>query len=183
MGSLRLTGGALRSRRVPTPGGRGVRPTPARVKEALFSILGDRVAGASVLDLFAGTGALAFEALSRGAERAVLVEGHRPTAAALSTTAQALGLADRVTVVNAPVERAVLRLDGPYDLVFADPPYALAPPWAVFAALRARGAFAPGGLVVYEYSSRNAPGDHADFTVARTERYGEVALAFVHPHA
>jgi 16S rRNA (guanine966-N2)-methyltransferase len=153
------------------------------VKEALFSILGDRVAGASVLDLFAGTGALAFEALSRGAERAVLVEGHRPTAAALSTTAQALGLADRVTVVNAPVERAVLRLDGPYDLVFADPPYALAPPWAVFAALRARGAFAPGGLVVYEYSSRNAPGDHADFTVARTERYGEVALAFVHPHA
>jgi 16S rRNA (guanine966-N2)-methyltransferase len=152
------------------------------VKEALFSILGDRVAGASVLDLFAGTGALGFEALSRGAERAVFVEGHRPTAAALKATAAALGLAARTTVVNAPVERAVSRLDGPYDLVFADPPYALAPPWTAFAAIRDRGAFAPGALLVYEYSARNAPGAHPAFTIDRTERYGEVALAFVTPH-
>ncbi len=172
----------MRSRRVPTPAGRNVRPTPARVKEALFSILGDRVAEASVLDLFAGTGALGFEALSRGAAHATFVEGHRPTANALSATASALGLTDRTTVIAAPAERAVVRLDGPYDLIFADPPYALAPPWELFAALRDRAAFAPGAMLVYEYSSRNAAGVHPRFTIDRTERYGEVALAFVHAH-
>ena len=83
MGTLRLTGGTLRSRSVRTPSGRAVRPTPARVKEALFSILADRIGNANVLDLFAGTGALGFEALSRGAAHATFVEQHRPTADAL----------------------------------------------------------------------------------------------------
>ena len=100
MGTLRLTGGTLRSRSVRTPSGRAVRPTPARVKEALFSILADRIDGAVVLDLFAGTGALGFEALSRGAAHGTFVEQHRPTAAALRGRAQALGLADRTTVLR-----------------------------------------------------------------------------------
>ena len=106
MGTLRLTGGTLRSRSVKTPSGRAVRPTPARVKEALFSILADRIADANVLDLFAGSGALGFEALSRGAAHATFVEQHRPTADALRGSAQALGLADRTTVLAMPAERA-----------------------------------------------------------------------------
>jgi 16S rRNA (guanine966-N2)-methyltransferase len=181
MGTLRLTGGTLRSRSVKTPSGRAVRPTPARVKEALFSILADRVDNAKVLDLFAGTGALGFEALSRGAAHATFVEQHRPTADALRGTADAFGLADRTTVLAVPAERAARMVEGRYDLVFADPPYAQAYPAAAFATLRERGVIDERSLVVYEHSSREpAPSDPA-FPVQRTAVYGEVALAFLHP--
>src|SRR5476649_617011 len=99
MGTLKLTGGTLRSRRVSAPSGRAVRHTPARVKEALFSILGSNVSGARVLDLFAGTGALGFEALSRGAAFVTFVEADRPVATALAKTARELDVADRCDVV------------------------------------------------------------------------------------
>ena len=181
MGTLRLTGGTLRSRSVKTPTGRAVRPTPARVKEALFSILADRVDNANVLDLFAGTGALGFEALSRGAAHATFVEQHRPTADALRGTARALGLAERTTVLALPADRAARTVEGRYDLVFADPPYAQAYPAAAFAALRERGAIDEQSLVIYEHSSREqAPADPA-FRLQRAAVYGEVALAFLNP--
>ncbi len=109
MGTLTITGGTLRSRRVSTPPGQAVRPTPARVKEALFSILAHRVDEARVLDLFAGSGALGFESLSRGAAHVTFVEKHRPTAHALTESAKTLGVAERVEVIAAPVERAVRR--------------------------------------------------------------------------
>ena len=114
MGTLTITGGTLRSRRVPTPPGRAVRPTPARVKEALFSILGSRVPGARVLDLFAGTGALGFESLSRGAAHATFVEKHRPTAERMQcgerlTSTPALGAYDheRMCLLQLPRQRGV----------------------------------------------------------------------------
>ena len=179
MGTLRLTGGALRSRSVRTPSGRAVRPTPARVKEALFSILSDRVVDANVLDLFAGTGALGFEALSRGAAHATFVEAHRPTADALRAAARDLGLGERATVVFAPAERAARTVTGRFDLVFADPPYVQPFPAAAFVALRERGAIDERSLIVYEHSARRpAPQDPA-FRVERTAVYGEVALAFL----
>ena len=183
MGTLRLTGGTLRSRSVRTPSGRAVRPTPARVKEALFSILSDRIAGAVVLDLFAGTGALGFEALSRGAAHATFVEAHRPTAAALRSASRDLGLGERTTVVALAAERAARLLDSRYDLVFADPPYAQPFPAAVFSALRERGALDERSLIVYEHSAREtAPADPA-FRLERSAHYGDVALAFLRPLA
>jgi 16S rRNA (guanine(966)-N(2))-methyltransferase RsmD len=181
MGTLTITGGTLRSRRVPTPPGRAVRPTPARVKEALFSILGSRVDDARVLDLFAGTGALGFESLSRGAAHVTFVEKHRPTADALRASARTLGIADHVEVINAPAERAVNAVPGRYDLVFADPPYANDYPAAAFATLRHRRAIDAETTVVYEHSAREpAPADPA-MQVERTERYGEVVLEFMRP--
>ncbi|MGB8266112.1 MAG: 16S rRNA (guanine(966)-N(2))-methyltransferase RsmD [Candidatus Velthaea sp.] len=185
MAKLRLTGGTLRSRRVSAPSGRAVRPTPARVKEALFSILAsaDRLAGACVLDLFAGSGALGFEALSRGAERVTFVEAHKPTAAALARTARELAVDGRCRIVAQPAERAARTLAGPYDLVFADPPYALPYPAAALGALRDRGALDPDALVVYEHSSRLGPPADPAFSLARSERYGAVALAFMTPVA
>jgi 16S rRNA (guanine966-N2)-methyltransferase len=181
MGTLTITGGTLRSRRVPTPPGRAVRPTPARVKEALFSILGSRVHEARVLDLFAGSGALGFESLSRGAAHVTFVEKHRPTADALRTAARALGIAEHVEVINAPAERAVHAVPGRYDLVFADPPYAHDYPAAAFAKLRDRRAIDAATTVVYEHSAREpAPADPA-MRVERTERYGEVVLEFMRP--
>ncbi len=183
MGTLTITGGTLRSRRVPTPPGRDVRPTPARVKEALFSILGPRVGDARVLDLFAGTGALGFESLSRGAAHVTFVERHRPTAEALRATARALGVADQVAVFNAPAERAVRAVEGHYDLVFADPPYAQPYPAAAFAALRARGAIDAATTVVYEHAARTAPPADPAMQLERDARYGEVALSFYRPQA
>jgi 16S rRNA (guanine966-N2)-methyltransferase len=179
MGTLRLTGGALRSRRVSAPSGRAVRPTPARVKEALFSILGNRIDGARVLDLFAGSGALGFEALSRGAAHVTFVESHRRTAAGLTRTAAELALAERCTIVVAPAERMAPRLGGRYDIVFADPPYALPYPAALFGRLRECGALDRETLVVYEHRSASAAPDDARFAVLRTARYGAVALSFL----
>ena len=183
MGTLTITGGTLRSRRVPTPPGRAVRPTPARVKEALFSILGARVDAARVLDLFAGSGALGFESLSRGAAHVTFVEKHRGTADALRAAARELGVADQVEVIAAPVERAVHAVAGRYDLVFADPPYAQPYPAAALGILRARRAIDVQTTVVFEHSSREpAPADAA-MHVERSERYGAVALAFLRPLA
>jgi 16S rRNA (guanine966-N2)-methyltransferase len=181
MGTLTITGGTLRSRRVPTPPGRAVRPTPARVKEALFSILGARVGDARVLDLFAGSGALGFESLSRGAAHVTFVEKHRPTADGLRAAARELGVDQHVDVIAAPAERAARALTGRYDLVFADPPYAHDYPRAAFAALRERRAIDPATTVVYEHSAREPAPDDPAMRVDRTERYGEVALAFMHP--
>jgi 16S rRNA (guanine966-N2)-methyltransferase len=181
MGTLTITGGTLRSRRVSTPAGRDVRPTPARVKEALFSILGSRLDGARVLDLFAGTGALGFESLSRGAAHVTFVERHRPTAEALRATARVLGVTERAAVVNAPAERAARVVEGRYDLVFADPPYAQPYPAAAFAALRERGAIDPQTTVVYEHAGRENPPQDPQMTLERSARYGDVALAFLRP--
>jgi 16S rRNA (guanine966-N2)-methyltransferase len=181
MGTLTITGGTLRSRRVPTPPGLAVRPTPARVKEALFSILGSRVAEARVLDLFAGSGALGFESLSRGATHVTFVEKHRPTAAALRAAACQLGVEARVEVIAAAAERAVCAVTGRYDLVFADPPYGAPYPGATLSTLRERRAIDASTTVVYEHSAHEAaPADPA-MRVERTERYGEVALAFLRP--
>jgi 16S rRNA (guanine966-N2)-methyltransferase len=164
---------------VSAPSGRAVRPTPSRVKEALFSILGSRIEGANVIDLFAGSGALGFEALSRGAAHATFVESHRATAAALGRTARSLGVEEHCTVIAATAERALTRLRGPYDIAFADPPYAQPYPAQLFAALRASGAFGPSTLLVYEHSSANAAPADGGFAVMRTARYGAVALSFL----
>jgi 16S rRNA (guanine966-N2)-methyltransferase len=177
--TLRLSGGELRSRRIAAPRGSAVRPTPGRVKEALFSIVGAGIEGARVLDLFAGTGAIGFEALSRGAAHATFVEQHAPTAAAIRTTAQNLGVADRVHVVCARAQRAAQALDGRYDFVYADPPFASAPPVDVFEALRKRATVDARTLVVYERRAGAPTVAFAGFTNEREARYGEVALQFM----
>src|SRR5512138_3126382 len=117
MAELRITGGELGGRRIQAPKGGKLRPTTERVREAVFSILGD-VSGARVLDLFSGTGALAIEALSRGAAEAVLVDT-RPAGARRNL--EALGLADRAETVRADALRFLRRAErSTYDLVLCD---------------------------------------------------------------
>jgi 16S rRNA (guanine(966)-N(2))-methyltransferase RsmD len=120
--------GELKGQRLVAPRGWKVRPTSDRVREAIFSALGERVVGARVLDLYCGTGALAIEALSRGAERAVLVD--QDTRPALGNV-QRLGLADRTELVRTDVGRWLSQVSsadaaGKFDLVFIDAPYRLA---------------------------------------------------------
>ncbi|HET7445224.1 MAG TPA: RsmD family RNA methyltransferase [Solirubrobacterales bacterium] len=125
---MRIIAGDLKGQRLVAPRGWKVRPTSDRVREATFSALGDRVEGARVLDLFCGTGALAIEALSRGAGAAVLVD--RDTRPALGNV-ERLGLAERVELVRAEAGRWLdkvsdLQCEGKFDLVFVDAPYRLA---------------------------------------------------------
>lgn len=179
--SPKITGGALGSRKLKSPKGTNVRPTPGRVKESLFSILMHRIDGSAVLDLFAGTGAIGFEAASRGAARVVSVESHRETAHAIEEAAGDLGLADRVSVVAAPAERALYRIEGPFDIVYMDPPYANEVPLQLFRLLRERNLLAPDALVIYEHAAKRILPDVPGYRSTREEVYGDVALAFFTP--
>jgi 16S rRNA (guanine966-N2)-methyltransferase len=178
---MRLSGGALRNRVIPAPAARAVRPTPGRVKEAIFSIVGTAVGDARALDLYAGSGAIGFEALSRGARAAVFVENNARQAGAIRKTAQLLGLSEAVCVVAADAARAAASLEGRFDFVYADPPYALPPPAAVFERLRERGAIDADTIAIYERRSGRSgrPLEAAGFETVREERYGEVLLQFV----
>jgi 16S rRNA (guanine966-N2)-methyltransferase len=181
---MRITGGELRSRALKAPRGTETRPTSDRVREALFSMLVSADAfgeGRSprVLDVFAGSGALAFEALSRGAEHAVLVDHAAPAVAVIRENARALGVASNVTVVPQRIERALASpaLAGPFDLVFCDPPYAdvRTPSFvAVLATLRAR--LGEGGLLVVEHASRDAPPEVPGTSVHVSRRYGDTTV-------
>jgi 16S rRNA (guanine966-N2)-methyltransferase len=171
---MRVIAGRLGGRRLTVPSGLGTRPTADRVREALFSVLGD-VGGAMVLDLYAGTGALGIEALSRGAAHATFVESARPALAALRANLAALGIEASARVVAQPVARAVPGLAGSFDLVLADPPYAaIAEVPAVLAALRA--ALAPGARIVVEHASRDAAPSVAGFAARPSRVYGDTAV-------
>lgn len=174
----KITGGHLGSRKLKSPKGTNVRPTPGRVKESLFSILMPRIEGASFLDLYSGTGAIGFEAASRGAARVVCVEGHRETALAIEEAVEQLGIGEVVEVLSAPVDRALYRLSGPFDLVYADPPYADPLPASMFHLLRERNLLAPEATVIYEHAARTILPEVPGYRSEREEVYGDVALAF-----
>ena len=176
---MRVVGGRLGGRRLRAVPGRETRPTSDRVREALFGILGQRVEGARVLDLFAGTGALAIEALSRGAASAVLVEQAAPAVAVIRANLDALHLNDRVKVRRTRAE-VYLRgqRDGPFDLVLLDPPYG-APIGLVAGVLGrlARTALAPGAVVAVEAAARaEAPPWPPGLEPEPPRRYGDTAV-------
>ena len=158
---MRITGGSLARRPIEAPRGDHTRPTTDRVREALFSILASRIdlEGARVLDLFAGSGALGLEALSRGAARCTFVERHGPTLSVARRNARSLGLEDRAAFVRGDA-LSVLDRDLEADLVLADPPYALDALATLPARVRLR--LAAGGLFVLEHDARhrfeNLPG-------------------------
>jgi 16S rRNA (guanine966-N2)-methyltransferase len=182
---LRIVGGRLSGRRFAGPKDTDARPTSDRVREALGSILDSRGAidGATVLDLYAGTGAFAFEMLSRGAASAVLVEGNRTASRAIRKNAEGLGLEVRIVELELgrdPLARVVEH--GPFSLVFADPPYRdAAAAVAVLVALARAHAFAPDAFVVLEHAARDTPFDEAalasdGLALFGRYRYGDTAV-------
>ena len=153
---MRVVAGDLRGRRLRAPRGRDVRPTSDRVREALFSLLAG-VEDARVLDLFAGSGALGIEALSRGASSAVFVDAARGSAAAVRANLEALGLHAEVHIRTAERFLATAAESGrQYDLVFIDPPYRLAGALSEPLSAALPPVLAPGARVVVE-SDRRAP--------------------------
>ena len=169
---VRIIGGAWRSRILRFPAARELRPTPDRVRETLFNWLGQRLDGLACLDLFAGSGALGFEALSRGAARVVMVERDRTVAAALRENAALLHAADAQVVLS----DALRYLDAPgerFDVVFLDPPYASDLAMQALAKLPPR--LNPGGRVYVESAAPLAP--PAPWRTLRDDRAGAVRYA------
>ncbi len=120
---MRIIAGEFRGRRLVAPSGPATRPTTDRVREAWFSMIGRP--GRLAVDLYAGTGALGFEALSRGAERVFFVERRRPALIAIRKNAEALGVSERIRILSVDVAdaRPALLREGPFDLIMADPPW------------------------------------------------------------
>jgi 16S rRNA (guanine966-N2)-methyltransferase len=158
------------------------------VREALFSILetAGPLEGTKVLDLYAGTGALALEALSRGAAEAVLVESSRDALAVIRGNVASLDLGDRARVIAGDVAAAVRRVarTGPFDVVFADPPWAVVEggePARALADLAAADGLASDARVVFEHAARTESPEVDGLVRVDTRRYGDTALTFYKP--
>lgn len=154
---MRIIGGALRGRSLSARDFANVRPTTDRARETIFNIVQNyvEIENAAVLDICAGSGALGFEALSRGAASCVYVENHRKTARAIGEAARAFGLEGRVNIVQQNALKALPTLTGmQFTLIFCDPPYALKLLNAVFSALDACQLAAPDALFVAEHDMR-----------------------------
>jgi 16S rRNA (guanine966-N2)-methyltransferase len=176
---VRVIAGELKGQRLVAPRGWKVRPTSDRVREAIFSALGERVLDARVLDLYCGTGALAIEALSRGAASAVLVD--RDTRPALGNV-QRLGLEERVELVRADVARWLEQVSsgsfaGKFDLVLVDAPYKLADPVTQDLNTHLPGLLAAGGRAVIESGARR-PLRIDSLEPLRQRRYGAADVSF-----
>jgi 16S rRNA (guanine966-N2)-methyltransferase len=182
---LRVIAGAHRGRKLVAPAGDRVRPTKDMVREAVFSALDARgaIVDASVLDLYAGTGALAIEALSRGAREATLVERDRFALEAIRTNIETLGLRDQTRVVSTDVSRflgGLLPGSAPFDLVLADPPYDLpaSSAAAILEALAAPGWCAADAIVSVERERRSPVDPPAGWRSDWERVFGDTLIAF-----
>ena len=175
---MRIIAGEFKGRRLKTPSWTSLRPTSDKLRETLFNILAPRVADARVLDLFAGTGAIGLESLSRGAAQAVFVDQDRRAAALIDENATLCGARDRCAIIRDTAERALQRpISGdPFDVIILDPPYDFAPLAPVLSAAAAH--LAPGGVVVLEHARRRPVPDAAGVRAARTVISGDSALTF-----
>lgn len=173
---VRVTGGAHRGRGLAVPP--GARPTEGRVREALFSIWSDRLEGARVLDLFAGSGVVGLEAVGRGALSALLIDEDRRAVEALEANASRLG-EKTVNIRRLTLPGGLGRLTeaGPFDLVYADPPYNFQPYDSLIAGVAPL--LATDGEMVVEHSSRrDMPVQAGTMVRVDTRKYGESSLSF-----
>jgi 16S rRNA (guanine966-N2)-methyltransferase len=180
---MRIIAGACKGRTLKAPTWDGLRPTSDRLRETLFNILAHRIDEARVLDVFAGTGAIGLEALSRGAVQAVFVESDRRAAALIDENAARCGVQDRCVIIRQAAEIALdaLRRRDPFDVIVCDPPYDRAELDDVLS--RSAALIAPDGIVVLEHAWRRTPPDVAALTLGRTVRSGDSALSFYRPVA
>jgi 16S rRNA (guanine966-N2)-methyltransferase len=173
---MRIVAGQFRGRQLKSPDWEGLRPTSDRLRETLFNILGPSVRGATVLDGYAGTGAIGIEALSRGAAAVTFVERDPRAVKLIEANLAALGATG--VIMRAGLADAAARLGGQvFDLIILDPPYA---DTAAARALDAVQALASSGAqVVVEHATRHvSPAEHSGFRLTRTVKAGDSALSF-----
>ena len=171
--STRITGGEFKGRILQTPKGNNTRPTSSRLRESLFSVLADEVNNAKVIDLYAGSGSVGIEAVSRGALNATLVENNFSATRVISANIQTLKAKERIFLNKGNAEQIWAGMQkGDYDIIFIDPPFVKEFP--DFSDIRSK--LAEGCTGVIQYPSRNFPEwlDMAD----KQKKYGESGLAF-----
>jgi 16S rRNA (guanine966-N2)-methyltransferase len=180
---LRVIGGRLKGRPLASPGGLAVRPTAGRVREAIFNILFSRINNAIVLDLFAGTGALGIEALSRGAARAVFVDNSPAALTVIKENLQACGLASTAGTLRQDATRSLSGLaafNTMFDLVFMDPPYDRGAVNSTLIALAGTGLLQTGALIVLEHSPRELiNNDIGRLHLQDRREYGRTIVSFL----
>jgi 16S rRNA (guanine966-N2)-methyltransferase len=175
---MRIIAGTHKGRTLKTPRWEGLRPTSDRLRETLFNILAPRIDGARVLDVFSGTGAVALEALSRGAAAATCIDSDRRAAKLIEENATLCGELNRCAIIRDVVERALRQPvpGGPFDIIVLDPPYEYA---GLDAAVQQAGnQRAAGGIVVLEHATRVTPPAAAGLALTRTVKSGDSALSF-----
>lgn len=173
---MRIITGTAKGCRLKAPKGMETRPTADRIKESLFNILGDRVYDAQVLDMFAGTGALGLEALSRGAESGVFID--KATAKLISENAEHTHLSDRAEVLKGDVFAVLNRLMSngrQFDIIFCDPPYHLGLSQRALELIDSSGLLKPGGLMIMEHGKdENDYPEVNSLELIRNQAYGAV---------
>jgi len=175
---MRLSGGLRARQTVLAPKGKRTRPTGAKVREALFDILGDRIAGARVLDLFSGSGALGFEAISRGANSCVFVDSDAAAVMAIRRNAvRLIGDTERFRIMPTHAVRALRILRGTFDVIMMDPPYERGVAEEL-KLLMQRALLASGGVVVIEHSAATALELPTSLQAVKFAKYGDTALTF-----
>lgn len=198
---MRVISGSAKGYGLKAPRHMGLRPTPSRVKQAVFSSLAARIPDARVLELFAGTGAFAIESLSRGARSAVLVEKDGRAAALIEANLLKTHLGSKARLIRTDVRQAVewLSHEGAvFDLIFADPPYEKGSPAATPPQRRPKHPrvpwmswllqsetlpllLAPGGLLLIEHFKKEAVAESPNFRVARDFRFGDTVVTVFEP--
>ncbi|MEK7794561.1 MAG: 16S rRNA (guanine(966)-N(2))-methyltransferase RsmD [Candidatus Hydrogenedentota bacterium] len=178
---MRIASGKFKNRRLATPPGSLVRPTGERARQALFNILGDRVVGARFLDLFAGTGAIGLEALSRGASQVVFVESDRQAEKTLKHNIGLCAAAATSAVHRLDITRVLPQFaqrERPFDIVFADPPYDFLEYRSLVDTMTGPQLLAENGIAVLEHRRGVPP--PATSLASNTRQYGENAFTFYH---
>ena len=178
---MRIIAGEFGSRRLVAPKGRDTRPTLDRTREALFSILQPRLPGACVLDLFAGSGALGLEALSRGASEAVFCDHQAEAARAVRQNISALQLEQRTRLLRMDWARALALLAGEgrvFDLILLDPPYDMSAA-PVLQSLAMHALLADEGMIVLEHDAALQPELPVGLSLTKRRRYGDSAFSFI----
>ena len=181
---LRVIGGELKRKKLHTIKGLNIRPTADRVREAIFNIIAHQVKGQKVLELFAGTGALSIEALSRGAEKALLVDKSRQAVAVIRRNIRVCGLEHRAMVVQRDVRLTLSHLPAPsdfFDLVFMDPPYSRGLIMPAFENLRQSDKLKKNALIVLEHPPEEIPSmENLGFYCHDSRCYGKTLVSFFH---
>ena len=179
---MRIIAGSIKGRQLKAPKGRRLRPTAARVKEALFNILPHDLSGFRVLDLFAGTGNLSVEALSRGAAEAVLIDAATEAGKVIRENLRAVGFSDKAKVWVAPVLKStqlLARRGERFDLIFLDPPYEKDWVGKTLRAVAQEGLLRETGILVVEHSVREkVEKDYPPLRLSDQRRYGTTLLSF-----
>ena len=177
---MRIIAGEYRSRPLSAPKGMSTRPTLDQTREALFNILQGRTDGARFLDLYAGSGAVALEAVSRGASLAVMCDQSRAACACIRQNIRNLGCEDRVRLLEMPDARAMelLRRDGErFDLIYLDPPYVMELTGVLAQLVEAR-LLDEGGLVIAEHDAKHSPAAPKGMVLSRRKQYRDTVLSF-----